>query len=103
MSTYMPAGTCRFEHERRVREALEGVGFLTELDMVVLMGGDPALCTEHDLELARADLRAMGYAQRPLTLWGRRSAFWRWEKVAFSPAELADRWGPGFCKDQRVY
>lgn len=101
MSIYLPEGTCRFAHERRLKEALDGIGFLTECDLVGLMGGDGHLCGEHDLELARADLRAMGYRERALTLWGRRAAFWRWEKVAFSPDEIAARWGEGIVGEHR--
>lgn len=101
MSIYMPEGTCRFAHEQRLKEALDGIGFLTERDLVTLMGGDVQLCDDHDLELARADLRAMGYEGRALTLWGRRAAFLRWEKVAFSPYEFAARWGEGFVGGSR--
>lgn len=89
MSIYIPEGTCRFTHARRLKEALDGIGFLTERDLIDLMGGDSRLCDEHDLYLARADLRAMGYRERALDLWGRRASFWRWEKVAFNPDELA--------------
>lgn len=97
MSIYMPEGTCRFAHERRLKEALDGIGFLTERDLIDQMGGDSRLCDEHDLYLAKADLRAMGYRERSLALWGRRPSFWRWEKVVFSPNELATRWGEGFA------
>jgi len=101
MSVYMPNGTCRFAHDKRLRDALDGVGFLTERDLVTLMGCDVNLCGERDFELARADLRAMGYQERAVSLWGRRSAFWRWEKVAFSPTELIARWGEGFFDGDR--
>lgn len=95
MSIYMPEGTCRFAHERRLKEALDGVPHLTEHDLVGLMGGDVHLCCEHDLELARADLRAMGYREKTISLWDCRPVFWRWVKVAYSPDELAARWGEG--------
>lgn len=91
MSIYMPEGTCRFAHERRLKEALDGIGFLTEHDLINLMGGDVHLCDESDLELAGADLRAMGYREKAISLWGRRPAFWRWVKVAYRPEELATR------------
>ncbi len=87
MSLYIPEGTSRVSHHRRLHEALDGVGFLTERDLIVLMGLDPSLCDERDLALARADLHAMGYRERALSLWGRRARFLRWEKVAFSPNE----------------
>ena len=95
MSLYLPDGTCRASHTRRLHEALDGVGFLTERDLIALMGVNLGLCDERDLALARADLRAMGYRERSLSLWGRRAAFVRWEKVAFSSGELAARWGEG--------
>lgn len=95
MSIYIPEGTCRFARERRLKDALDGIGFLTERDLVDLMGGDSRLCDENDLDLARADLRAMGYREEPIALWGRRRVFVRWVKVAFSPKELLARWGEG--------
>lgn len=95
MSLYLPDSTCRASHSRRLRDALDGVGFLTERDLVALMGVDPGLCDERDFALARADLHAMGYRERALSLWDRRAAFLRWEKVAYNPAELAARWGEG--------
>lgn len=101
MSLYLPAGTCRISHGRRLREALDGVPILTECDLVMLMGINPGLCDEHDFALARADLHAMGYRERALSFWGRRAAFIRWEKVAYSPAELAARWGEHFVSGDR--
>jgi hypothetical protein len=95
MSIYMPEGTCRFAHERRLKEALDGIGFTTERDLIDLMGGDSRLCDEQDLELARADLRAMGYREKAISLSGCRPVFWRWVKAAYSPDELAARWGEG--------
>lgn len=92
MSTYLPAGTKWTDHHRHLEEALDGIGFLTDRDMVALMGGDLNLCDERDLALARADLRAIGYRERPIALWGRRPLFLRWEKVAFDPRELAAQW-----------
>ena len=98
MSIYMPGGTCRFVHDQRLKEALDGIGFLTEHDLIELMGGDSRLCSDHDLSLARADLRAMGYREEAISLWGCRRVFWRWVKVAYSPDELAARWGEGFVR-----
>jgi hypothetical protein len=91
MSIYMPKGTCRHVHYRRLRDALDGIGFLTVHDLIELMGGDSRLGCQEDFDLARADLRAMGYREEPIGLWGRRRVFWRWVKVAYSPEELASR------------
>lgn len=88
MSLYLPEGTCRASHARRLHEALDGVPFLTERDLVVLMGVDPRLCDERDFALARIDLHVMGYRERALSLWGRRASFLRWEKVAYAPGKL---------------
>lgn len=93
MSIYIPDGTTWHGHHRKVEAALEGIGFLTEHDVIALMGGDVHLCSDRDRAMARGDLRALGYRERPLALWGRRPIFWRWEKVTFSPQELAARWG----------
>lgn len=93
MSIYMSKGTCRHTHFRRLRAALDGIGFLTVQDLIELMGGDSHLCSQEDFDLAKADLHAMGYREEPIGLWGRRRVFWRWVKVAYSPEELASRWG----------
>lgn len=98
MSLYLPDGRSRFEHRRRLEEALDGIGFLTERDLIDLMGADSRLCDEHDLDLARADLRATGYREESVALWGRRRSFHRWVKVAFSPDELTARWGEEFVR-----
>ena len=87
MSIYLPEGTDRAERSRQLAEALDGVGYLTDLDLVALMGADVHLCTEEDRAMARADLRAMGYQERPIALWGLRPIFWRFEKVAFNPRD----------------
>ncbi len=87
MSIYLPEGTDRAERSRQLADALDGVGYLTDLDLIALMGADVHLCTEEDRVMARADLRAMGYQERAIALWGRRPIFWRFEKVAYAPAE----------------
>lgn len=87
MSIYLPEGTDRAERSRQLVEALDGVGYLTDLDLIALIGADVHLCAEEDRAMARADLRAMGYQERPIALWGRRPIFWRFEKVAYAPAE----------------
>ncbi len=98
MSIYLPEGRSSSEHQRLLEEALDDVGFLTEDDMIELMGGDSRLCDEHERYLARADLRAMGYREQTIALWGRRRVFHRWVKVAFSPTELTSRWGEEFVR-----
>ena len=93
MSIYLPNGTGRAERSRQLAEALDRVGYLTDLDLIASMGADVHLCTEEDRAMARADLRAMGYRERPIALWGRRPIFWRFEKVAYAPAEQPWRSG----------
>jgi hypothetical protein len=89
MSTYLPKNIDRKRRQGILEEALAGIMFLTERDLISLVGGDVHLCSDEDLATARADLRSMGYEERPIALWGRRPSFWRFEKVAFSPAEIA--------------
>ncbi len=98
MSLYLPEGRSRSEHERLLEEALDGIGFLTEDDMIELMGVDSRLCGDHDRWLARADLRAMGYREEVVSLWSRRRIFRRWVKVADSRKELTARWGDEFVR-----
>ena|SRR5579863_2291580 len=56
----------------------EGIGYLTLSDMLELMGAEIDLCDETDRAMARRDLRANGYDERYIALWGRRRIFKRW-------------------------
>jgi hypothetical protein len=80
-STYCPRDRDRGKHSRLIAEAVEGIPYLTEDDMLVLMGADLSLCTEWDRQLARSDLYVCGYRRGLVALHGRPRVFPRWIKV----------------------